>query len=105
MTRNCKVQKLQILSKKLHRSFAFVPQKELGEYQRCLHLLKVMAVAFTAFVDERILGGILICSFQIPGCLTFYYPQCVGLSHLKSRDDGVRYSNCEDGESYMCNYM
>ena len=47
-------------------------------------------------------GWYLICSFQIPGCLTFYHPQCVGLSHLKSRDDGMRYSNCEDGESYMC---
>ena len=47
-------------------------------------------------------GWYLICSFQIPGYLTFYHPQCVGLSHFKSGDDDVHYSNCEDGESYMC---
>lgn len=47
-------------------------------------------------------GWYLICSFQIAGCLTYYHPQCVGLGQLKSQDDGVRYSNCEDGESYMC---
>ena len=47
-------------------------------------------------------GWYLICSFQIAGCLTYYHPQCVGLGQLKSQDDGVCYSNCEDRKSYMC---
>jgi hypothetical protein len=34
--------------------------------------------------------------------MVYYHPKCVGLDHLKSLDDGDRYSNCDDGESYKC---
>ena len=40
--------------------------------------------------------------FSICWLLTYYHPQCVGLGQLKFQDDGVHYSNCEDGEPYMC---
>ncbi|CAB3998961.1 Hypothetical predicted protein [Paramuricea clavata] len=47
-------------------------------------------------------GWYIVCSFQYAGCLIYYHPKCVGLGHLHSRDNGARYSNCDDGKSYMC---
>ena len=47
-------------------------------------------------------GWYLVCSFRFPGCLLYYHPKCVGLDYLKSKNEGDLFSNCDDGESYIC---
>ncbi len=54
------------------------------------------------FCQREDCGWYLVCSFQTTGCLIYYHSKCVGLHYLQSQHDGSLYSNCDNGESYIC---
>ena len=47
-------------------------------------------------------GWYLVCDYRLGECYHYYHAKCVGLSFLKTQEDGENYSNCNDGESYIC---
>ena len=68
-------------------------RKEQDTYEK-FTLLTVMIIKFTVYVKKRIQGGIYfaIIAWGNVKCLSF----------LKTQKDGENYSNCNDGESYIC---
>ena len=47
-------------------------------------------------------GRYLVCDYRLGECYHYYHAKCVGLSFLKTQEDGENYRNCNDGESYIC---